>query len=156
MSPNLQVCGFAIIQYLGDLVRKCDPLQGSSLSRPASPASALEATRNCTTSLILQHLLLKVGGFAIIQYLGDLVRKCDPVRGSSLSRPASVAPAWIYCYRSSLGNDPIFRFVWAAWTGPRRGRFPRTVRSALGIMATPDRPTPTENSYIVKYANGVF
>ena len=23
-------------------------------------------------------------------------------------------------------------------------------------MATPDRPTPTENSYIVKYANGVF
>ena len=87
------VGGFAIIPHLGDLVRKCDPVRGSSLSRPASVASALEATRNCTTSLILQHLLLKVGGFAIIQYLGDLARKCDPVRGSSLSRPASVASA---------------------------------------------------------------
>ena len=63
---------------------------------------------------------------------------------------------WTYCKRSFLGNDPIFRFVWATWTGPWRGRFPWTVRSAFGIMATPDGPTPTENPYTVKYANGVF
>ena len=60
---------------------------------PTSAASAREATSNCTTSLILQRLPLKVCGFGIIQFLRDLVRECGLQRGSGLSMPASTASA---------------------------------------------------------------
>ena len=72
------------VQFWG-LVLSMPASTAMTWGMPASAAPAREASRNCTTSLILQRLPLKVCGLATIRFLTDLVRKCDPRRGLSLS-----------------------------------------------------------------------
>ena len=80
------------------------------------------------------------------------------IQGAETARGISFNYLKFKGFISTYLCHPIFRFVWAFWTGRWRGRFPWPywTRSALGIMASPDGPTPTENPYTVKYANREF